>query len=212
MRSFSSLTTAPSGRARLVHGQAKVAARRRAPPEAVASAVAGFDAAHLAEGLAVVGEMRRKHRSVRLSPLDQRAERRPHGAEVDRNALAGGNFHGAVAERGEPARLAHRGGLLGSVEVDFDDLRPALGRRVLALPANKPRLDRGEGEYVLSALAVARAAEIGPPLSVERRREAIASRRAFAPIDLEPAERRDRAEIDLEPRLVRAPPTVHVVA
>src|SRR5208282_2683737 len=121
-----------AGRARLMHGQAKVAARRRAPPEAVRSSVAGLDAAHLAKGLAVVGEMRREYGSVRLSPVDQRAERRPHGTEVDRNALASGNFHGGVAERGEPARLADRGGLLGSVEVEFDDLRPALGRRVLA--------------------------------------------------------------------------------
>ena len=39
----------------LVHGQAKKAARRRAPPEAVAVAVAGFDAAYLAKGLSVVG-------------------------------------------------------------------------------------------------------------------------------------------------------------
>ena len=113
-----------------------------------------------------------------------------------------GTFTAPLAQRGEPARLAHRGGLLGSVEVDFDDLRPALGRRILADPANEPRLDRGEGEDVLSALAVARAAEIGPRLSVERRSEAVVRRRALAPIDLEPAERRDRAEIDLEPRLV----------
>ena len=190
------------GRARLMHGQAKIAARRRAPPETVRSSVAGLDAAHLAKGLAVVGEMRREHRSVSLAPFDQRAERRPHGAEVDRNALADGNFHRAVAQRGEAARLAHRGGLLGRVEVDFDDLRPALGRRVLARPANEPRFDRGEGEYVLSALAMARAAEIGPRLAVERRREAIVRRRALAPIDFQPAERRDRAEIDLEPRPV----------
>ena len=144
--------------------------------------------------------MGREYGSVRLSPFDQGAERRAHGAEVDRNALADGNCHGAAAQRGEPARLAHRGGVLGSVEVDFDDLRPALGRRVLADPANEPRLDRGEGEDVLSAFAMARAADLGPRLSVERRREAVVRRRALAPIDFEPAERRDRAEIDLEPR------------
>ena len=75
-----------------------------------------------------------------------------------------GTLTGGVAQRGEPARLAHRGGLLGSVKVDFDDLRPALGRLVLAGPANEPRFDRGEGEYVLPALAVARAAEFRPSL------------------------------------------------
>src|SRR5579863_3699636 len=47
-------------RARFVDGQAKIAARGRAPPEAVAAAIAGQDAANLAKALAVVGEIDRE--------------------------------------------------------------------------------------------------------------------------------------------------------
>ena len=190
------------GCAGLMHGQAKIAAGRRAPPETVGSSVAGLDAAHLAKALAVVGKMRREYGSVSVSPFDQGAERRSYGAEVDRKALADGNFHRSAAQRGEAARLANRCGLLGSVEVDLDDFRPALGRRVVARPADESRFDRGECEYVLSALAVARAAEIAPLLAVEGRREAIFHRRAVAPIDLQTAKRGDRPEINLEERPV----------
>ena len=63
-------------RVRLVDGQAKIATGGGAPPKAVAAAVAGGDSAHFSEAVAVIGEMRRENGSVRLSPFDQRPERR----------------------------------------------------------------------------------------------------------------------------------------
>ena len=89
----------------LVHRQAKEAAGRRAPPEAVAVAVAGFDAADLAKCLSVVGEMHRKDGSIVLSPFDERAEGGSNTAEIDRYALAGREFDRGVAERCDPTWL-----------------------------------------------------------------------------------------------------------
>ena len=95
-------------RARFVDGQAKIAARGRAPPEAVAAAIAGQDAADLAKALAVVGEVNREVGSVSGAPFDERPERIAHIAEVDRDALAFGKLHRGIAERRDPPLLPHR--------------------------------------------------------------------------------------------------------
>src|SRR5208282_1987972 len=187
--------------ARPMDGQAKEAARGRAPPEAVAAAIAGQDAADLAKALAVVGQMNREVGSVSGAPFDERPERRAHIAEVDRDALALRNLDWGVAERRDPPLFHHRRCVGGAVKVDFDNLLSSLGLRIVAGPAHESRLDRGEGEDVLSALAVAGATKMGPPLAVERDLERIDDRRVLAPIDLEAGEGRRLPEVDFEPRL-----------
>ena len=203
MRSLSSLTVAPSRRARFVDGQAKIAARGRAPPEAVAAAIAGQDAANFAKALAVIGEVNREVGSVSGAPFDERPERRAHITEVDRDALAFGKLHRGIAERRNPPLFHHRCRVAGTVKVDLDDLLSSLGLRVVAGPAHESRLDRRESEDVLSALAVARPTKMGPSLAVERGLEPVDDRRIRAPIDLESGEGRGLAKVDFEPRLFR---------
>ena len=203
MRSLSSLTVGALRRARFVDGQAKIAARGRAPPEAVAAAIAGQDAANFAKALAFIGEVNREVGSVSGAPLDERPERRAHITEVDRDALAFGKLHRGIAERRNPPLFHHRCRVAGAVKVDLDDLISSLGLRVVAGPAHEPRLDRRESEDVLSALAVARPTKRGPSLAVERRLKSVDHRRIRAPIDLESGEGRGFAQVDLEPRLFR---------
>ena len=188
------------GRARLVHRHAKVARRGRAPPEAVAAAVAGFDAADFAKAFAVVGEMDREDGSIILSPLDEGSERRAHPAEVDRNAFSQGEPHGSVAERRNPVALQHRRRLGRAVEVEFDDLRALLRLRI-ASPADEAGRDRRKGKNVLSTLAVMRPAKMAPGLIVQRGLKRIRARRMLSPVDFKAGERRGLAEVDLEPRM-----------
>ena len=190
-------------RARFVDGQAKIAARGRAPPEAVAAAIAGQDAANFAKALAFIGEVNREVGSVSGAPFDERPERRAHITEVDRDALAFGKLHRGIAERRNPPLFHHRCRVAGTVKVDLDDLLSSLGLRVVAGPAHESRLDRRESEDVLSALAVARPTKMGPSLAVERGLEPVDDRRIRAPIDLESGEGRGLAKVDFEPRLFR---------
>ena len=118
-------------RAGFVHREAKKAAGRRSPPEAVAIAVAGFDAADLAKCVSVVGEMHREDGSIILSPFDERPEGRSNMTEIDRYAFAGRDFDRRMAERRDSTRLQDRGGVGGTVKVDLDNLPSALRFRSL---------------------------------------------------------------------------------
>ena len=202
MRSLSSLTIAPFRRARFVDGQAKIAACRRAPPEAVAAAIAGQDAANFAKALSVIGEVNREVGSISGAPFDERPERRAHITEVDRDALAFGKLHRGIAERRNPPLFHHRRRVAGTVKVDLDDLLSSLGLRVVAGPAHESRLDRRERKHILPAFAVARPTKMGPSLAVERALEPVGDRRIRAPIDLESGEGRRLAKVDFEPRLL----------
>ena len=183
-----------------VHGKTEIAAIGRAPVEAVVIAVAGGDLADVAVVFPVVRKIDPENGAVGLPPLDQHTERRTHVAEIDRDALSGKQFDRAAAEGREHAFLAHRQRVGGRVEIELDDFANGVGRRIVFAPAHEPGRCRREREHILSALAVARAAEVGPGLAVDRGLEAVDAGELLTPIDFDAAEGGDRAEIDLEPR------------
>src|SRR5271167_2451728 len=155
-------------RVRLVDGQAKIATGGGAPPKAVAAAVAGGDSAHFSEAVAVIGEMRRENGSVRLSPFDQRPERRSDMAEVDCDALAGKQLDRGMAERPNAPIFGHRCCVGGVVKVDLDNLEASLRLRVVAGKAHESGGNGWERKDVLSAFAVVSSTKIGPSLAVQR--------------------------------------------
>ena len=120
-------------------------------------------------------------------------------AKIDGYAFACGNRNRPMTQDRDAPVLEHGRRLGRAIEVDFDDLQSADGSLVIAGKANKPRFDWREGEYVLSAFAVTSAAEARPTRAVERRFEPKYRRRFSTPIDLNPAQSRRRAQVDLEP-------------
>jgi hypothetical protein len=65
-------------------------------------------------------------------------------------------------------------------------------------------LCRRESKHVLSAFAVTSATEMQPGFAIERALKAVRSSCSpVAPVDFETPERRDLAEVDLQPRLLQ---------
>src|SRR6516225_9995695 len=104
--------------------------------------------------------MHREDGSVLLSPFDERAEGGSDTAEIDSDALPGGDQDRGMAQGRHTPLFDDRRSVAAAIEVDLDDLQPVLRIGVARCPAHETGRDGGECEDVLSAFAVARSAKM----------------------------------------------------